>query len=201
MTIDDELLLELIKPDSKGKIGKVALIKQIIGKEPIFYKLEHDENYTITIGTGSATTPEIVKMTPDIVVRTADAKVNMTFPVLVPPEEIAFEVENDIHWDFQESLRQVKKYKKRYPDTRVIIPLSFERFAPLYINEEIRVYLWNATRRWECLRCGTETEKVGPVNPKCHQCGNNSPNDFMLIGLKETRIDEYPQKSLLHGLS
>lgn len=167
------------------------MIKQIIGKEPLWFKLEHSESYSITIGTGSAATTETVKMTPDIVVRVGDRKINQTFPFVEPPEEIAFEIENDIHWDFQESLRQVKKYKTRYHDTRVIIPLSFERFAPLYINEKIRVYLWNAKRRWECLRCGTETDREGPINPKCSKCNNNSPNDFLLIGLKDTKIDEF----------
>ena len=187
MTIDDELLLELIKPDSNGKIGK----------EPIWYKLEHSENYTITLGTRSATTTEIVKMTPDIVVRVENAK--LSGPLMLQPEEIAFEVENDIHWDFQESLRQAKKYKNIYRDTRVIVPLSFERFAPLYINEKIRVYLWNAKRSWECLRCGTVTDKEGPINPKCQKCSNNSLNDFMLVGLKDTTIEEY-QRSLAPAL-
>jgi hypothetical protein len=44
VTVDDELLIELIKPDSNGKIGKDALIKQIIRKEPILFKLEYSKN-------------------------------------------------------------------------------------------------------------------------------------------------------------
>ncbi len=114
MTIDDELLLEIIKPNLNGEIGKDALIRRIVGRDIIWYRLEHFEDYPITLGTGRSTSYEIVKITPDIVVRTKAPTLVNTHggPTMVSPEEIAFEIENDLHWDFQESLRQTKKYKK-----------------------------------------------------------------------------------------
>jgi hypothetical protein len=63
----------------------------------------------------------------------------------------------------------------------------------LYKKEGILVYLWKAKRRWQCLRCGTENEKEGPVTPMCSNsdCGNHSPNEFRLVGLKDADIEEY----------
>lgn len=183
MTIHDELILELIKPNRHGEVGKGALIIKIAGTRKVNYRLEHrtsefkaedletidDVEYAITH-----------LIAPDIVVFKED-------------NEIAIELENDVHWDFGKSLRQIKKYKNRYDDVRVIIPNDYKRFAPLYKHEGFRVYLWNAMRKWQCLRCGTVTVKKGPVQPKCknEKCGNTSRNEFRLVGLEETEIEEY----------
>ena len=198
MTIDDELLLEIIKPKPDGKVGENALIVKVVGREEIRYNLEHSETYSQKIGSGHHVQFDPVNITPDIVIHIAQSESSIRqtndgglVMGTTPATEIAIEIENDIHWDFQESLRQLKKYKRKYPDTRVIIPNEFERFAPLYKNEGFRVHLWKATRKWQCLRCGTENLKEGPVTPKCLKCNNNSQNDYRLIGLKDAEIKEY----------
>jgi hypothetical protein len=90
-------------------------------------------------------------------------------------------------------LRQIKDYKTKFYDTRIIIPDEYKRFASLYKNEGFRIYLWKAKRRWQCLRCGTENVKEGTVTPKCSnsKCNDNSPNECSLIGLKDTTIEEF----------
>ena len=149
MTIDDELILELIKPDRYGKVGDKALIVKIVGTRKIKYELEEPTHYLETYQSGAFVNKEPATMTPDIT-------------VTIPTEQkrqIAIELENDIQWDFGKSLRQVKKYKSKFEDARVIIPEEYKRFAPLYKNEGLRVYLWKAKRKWQCLRCGIITEK------------------------------------------
>ena len=125
---------------------------------------------------------ELVKITPDLTV-TFPRKKNI---------KVAIELENDIKWDFGESLRQLKKYKVKFPDTRVIIPEEYKRFASIYKNEGFRVYLWKAKRKWQCLKCGTITEKEGPIQPQCknEDCKNKNRNEFRLVGLQDTEILE-----------
>ena len=67
-------------------------------------------------------------------------------------KKIAFEVENDIQWDLGASLRQVKKYNRisRTREIEIILPSEYKRFAPLYLNKRIQVYLWTANRIWQC---------------------------------------------------
>jgi hypothetical protein len=212
VTIDDELILELIKPDRKGMITADAPIVSIVGAKDISYSLEESTYYIRTYGRGENEKTNIVRITPDLTIKMKtkkDRKATMQDllkEVIKGPEiGIAFELENDIHWDFQESLRQIKKYKGKFADTRIIIPNDFKRFAPLYKHEGFRVYLWKAKRRWECLRCGYENESEGPITPKCQQCKNNSPNEFRLIGLKDISINEFTQhgenRSLQHFAS
>jgi hypothetical protein len=198
MTIDDELILELIKPDSRGKVTEKALILAITGTKEIEYKLEESTHYLETYGSGENQETEIIKMTPDITIWKkpekswkAVVKDVMKQVVIGPDIGIAVELENDVQWDFQCSLQQVKKYKGKFQYTRIIIPDDFKRFAPLYRNEGFRVYLWKAKRIWQCLRCGKENEKEGPVTPKCSNCENHSQNEFRLIGLKDTEIKEF----------
>lgn len=198
MTIDDELILELIKPDSRGKVTEKALILAITGTKEIEYKLEESTHYLETYGSGENQETEIIKMTPDITIWKkpekswkAVVKDVMKQVVIGPDIGIAVELENDVQWDFQCSLQQVKKYKGKFQYTRIIIPDDFKRFAPLYRNEGFRVYLWKAKRRWQCLRCGKESEKEGPVTPKCSNCDNHSSNEFRLVGLKDTEIEEF----------
>jgi len=186
MTIDDELLVELFKPERDGKVGKGALIAKIVGTRRIIYTLEEtasgfQTHYEKPIYIFSQSKSELYKITPDIIV-TIPRKEN---------RRIAIELENDIHWDFGESLRQVKRYKEEFPDTRVIIPYEYERFAPLYKNESVRVYLWQAKRKWKCLRCETVTENESRVPPKCKKCKNKSRDEFDLVGLEDAKIWEY----------
>ncbi|MGA3289883.1 MAG: hypothetical protein ABSD42_06565 [Candidatus Bathyarchaeia archaeon] len=183
MTIDDELILELIKPDKKGEVGKDALIFKIVGNKKIKYKLEKSEiHYEFYVDVLSLERRNF-KMTPDITVS-------------IPEEskDIAIELENDVGtWDFQRSLRQAKKYQTKFEDTRVIIPKEYEKFAPLYAHEGLRVYLWKTQRLWKCLRCETVTVDEKPFPPQCSKsgCGNKSPVEFRLIGLQGTVIEEF----------
>lgn len=200
MTIDDELILALISPDENGRITGEGLLVSIAGATDIHYKLEESTHYIRNYGTQEHPKTEIVKITPDITVLRklgrgwkAILKEAMKEMVIGPESGIAIELENDIQWDFQSSLKQIKRYKRKFEDTRIIIPVDYRRFAPLFKSEGFRVYLWNATRRWQCLRCGTETLKEGPVTPLCSNksCKNRSQSDFRLIGLKDTRIEEF----------
>lgn len=179
MTIDDELLLELLKPEKSGRVGKDALIVKVVGTLKIDYKLEEPEYYQ-TKNDAIQRTWSI--MTPDILVTTQGTQ----------PKQIAIELENDIKWDFGKSLRQVKKYQQKF-DTRAIIPYEYERFAPLYKNEGVRVWLWQAERTWKCLRCGTITVNKSRVPPQCKndKCKNNRRDEFDLVGLENADFNEY----------
>jgi len=184
MTVDDELILEIIKPSRLGEVGTGALIVKIVGSRNIDYRLEEKVS-ELTVDE-IKTTFELEyaashHISPDIIVTLLREQ----------RKQVAIELENDLHWDFGESLRQVKRYQVRFQDVRVIVPEEYKRFAPLYKHEGFRVYLWKAKRRWQCLRCGSEAIKEGPVTPKCQKCSNNSPNDFRLIGLKDADIEEY----------
>ena len=196
MTISDELLYEIIKPKSNGEAGNDAPIIDIVGKKKIAYKIEKSTAYTQKLGTGKNIELDIVKITPDILVKINSENSNVeTNGGLAPnPEQyIALEIENDVQWDFKKSLRQLKKIKCRFPDTRVLIPKEYERFAPFYVNEGIRVYIWDAKRIWKCMKCGTDTEKRGLITPMCSKpkCKNHKQNEFRLSGLNETIIDEF----------
>ncbi|MBK5133962.1 hypothetical protein JJE00_05990 [Candidatus Bathyarchaeota archaeon] len=196
MTISDELLYEIIKPKSNGETGDYAPIIDIVGKKKIAYKIEKFTAYTQKLGTGKNIEFDIVKITPDILVKinSENSNVETNGGLAQNPEQyIALEIENDVQWDFKKSLRQLKKIKCRFPDTRVLIPKEYERFAPFYVNEGIRVYIWNAKRIWKCMKCGTDTEKRGLITPMCSKpkCKNHKQNEFRLSGLNETIIDEF----------
>lgn len=200
MTIDDELILEIIKPDLQGKVTNKGLIVSITGTKDILYKLEESTYYLKNYGSEQEPEIEIVKMTPDITIWRKPEKgwksvlKDVMKQMVVGPEAgIALELENDIQWDFQSSLKQIKKYKGKFRDTRIIIPADFSRYAPLYKKEGFRVYLWDAKRRWQCLKCGTETVKQGPIVPVCSNstCKAHGQNDFRLIGLKDAIIEEF----------
>ena len=196
MTISDELLYEIIKPKSNGETGDDAPIIDIVGKKKIAYKIEKSTAYTQKLGTGKNIEFDIVKITPDILVKinSENSNVETNGGLAQNPEQyIALEIENDVQWDFKKSLRQLKKIKCRFPDTRVLIPKEYERFAPFYVNEGIRVYIWDAKRIWKCMKCGTDTEKRGLITPMCSKpkCKNHKQNEFRLSGLNETIIDEF----------
>jgi hypothetical protein len=178
MTIDDELLLELFKPDRYGKVGKGALIVKIVGRADIGYNLE--QSYWFYLDADAVIKKEKTQICPDIVVSGEMGT-------------IAIELENDIQWDFAESLRQMKNYKHQFADIRVIIPYEYERFAPLYKNEGGRVWLWQAKRKWRCLRCGTINVNESRVPPQCKngKCKNKSRDEFDLVGLENADFNEY----------
>ena len=188
MTIDDELLLEIIKPNRLGEVGEDAPIIKVVGTKRIKYTLEEPTHYWNNLPPDPSTgiyhpeQAELVRIRPDIT-------------LILPREgdrEIATELENDIQWDFQDSLKQLKKYKAEFRDTRIIIPKEFSRFAPFYKNEGFRVYLWEAKRVWQCLKCGAETAKEGPVIPVCpNSKTHGSKNDFRLVGLRDTTLKEF----------
>lgn len=193
MTIHDELIRELIKPETDGKVGKGALVVKIVGTRKIKYKLEEQTHYWKFFSFGAPPSAmgekELVKITPDITV---------TIPLQKKEKRIAIELENDIQWDFGESLRQVKKYRGKFLDTRVIIPYEYKRFAPLYKNEGVRVWLWQAKRKWKCLRCETINVNESRVPLKCkgkdkegRKCTNKSRDEFDLVGLENADFNEY----------
>ena len=186
LTIDDELLLELFKPDYCGNLGKDALIVGIIGARDIDYSLEETPQQKYVRASGEHER-EVERMTPDIVITYKHE-----------PITVAIELENDIKWDFQDSLRQLKKYRKMFSDVRIIIPREYKRFAPLYYHERFPVYLWGAKRKWKCQRCGHLNEKESRIPPKCEgknqngkKCDNASREDFELVGLKDAEIDKF----------
>ena len=178
MTIDDELLVELFKPDRYGKIGKGALIVNVVGRKDVEYSLEELQRFHID---------------PDAVIKREKTQICPDIVVSGQMGVIAIELENDIKWDFAESLRQVKNYKHKFNDIRVIIPYEYERFAPLYKNEGFRVWLWQAKRKWKCLRCGTITVNKSRVPPQCKnkKCNNKSRDEFDLVGLENADFNEY----------
>lgn len=184
MTIHDELLVELIKPDILGEIGKNALLSKVVGSRNFTFSLEEPKwfmkNYEEKLRTVIHRTRREIIISPDIIVKLTNTT-----------EQIAIKIENDIKWDFAESLRQVKKYRYKFPDTRIIIPESCQRYAPLYKNEGLRVFLWSGKRKWKCLRCETLTLNKNRIPPKCKKCGNRSKNDFELIGLENADINEF----------
>lgn len=181
------MLLELFKPDFYEKVGKDALIISVVGTGDIDYKLE--ETYELTFWRIS----EVRKMTPDIVVTKRNK-----------PETIAIELENDFNWDFQKSLRKLKKYRKKFEDVRVIIPREFKKFAPLYSHESFRVYLWSAKRKWKCLKCNFINPRENRfVNFMCEgktndgkPCNNGRQDLFEMVGLQDTKVEEFKPEDI-----
>jgi len=88
LTIDDELLLELIKPNKLGEVGDDALIIKVVGTKNMSYTLEEPttpfKSYTATDEFDYAMEHLI---TPDITVTLPKEK----------EKEIAIEIENDVH--------------------------------------------------------------------------------------------------------
>lgn len=169
------MILELIKPNRLGEVGDNAPITKMVGKR-IKYRLEELVYWQ---GHQQAVMKTYEKMVPDILVTTSKTKTYIKNTsdggLIVADTErpIAIELETDINWDFGKSLRQIKKYRKKFT-TIVIIPKKYERFAPLYINAGFRVYLWEATRVWKCMRCGKITPTRKTLKPKCSDKGCNS---------------------------
>ena len=176
MTIHDELVLKLIKPNRLGQ--PIGSILDIIGSssaktkcvlEELYYRREERKPGKV----------EYEKMAPDIVATNLETS-----------EKTAIEIESDMKWDFAKSLRQVKKYRrnKEFQDVVVIIPKRYERFARLYKNEGVQVYLWEATRLWKCANCGKVIPSKRTAIPKCSD-NSCKKSKKVLIGLEEGSED------------
>ncbi len=176
MTIHDELVLKLIAPDPASRKPR-GYINNIVGSSNIKYILEEVFYWR---GHEQVVLRTYVKMAPDIVVTNISSG-----------KTTAIEVETDIEWDFAHSLRQLKKYKnnrKDFKEVVVIIPKKYERYASLYDEQGFQVHLWEATRIWECMRCGNEMEDKRTIKPKCSATSCNS-TEQILKGLKENSRD------------
>jgi len=179
LKIHDALIVELIKPDRYGEA--TGDIIKIVGGGKIKYQLEELVYWR---GHHQVLTGTYMEMSPDILV-------TRLRPAPGEMEQVAIELETDVDFDFGESLRQIKNYKNKFADVRVIIPAGkeYETFAPLYKNEGFRVWLWKAIRVWQCLICGNVTEKEGAIPPKCKKCNKHTAHG--LIELKDIKFDEY----------
>lgn len=169
MTIHDELVLKLIDADRWGKA--TGYVIKIAGSSDIDYLLE--ELYYLRTAT-------LVEMCPDIVVTN-----------LKSDKRTAIELEGDTDWDFAKSLRQIKKYRmnsKEFQDVVVIIPKRYERFATLYAKQGFRVYLWKATRIWQCLGCGKVLEGESRAKPKS-SCSCKTELEFE--GVKDVEFSKF----------
>jgi hypothetical protein len=188
LKIHDALIYELIRPDKGGK--PTGDIFKIVGETPISFKIEHMvrsvkrvEGSHLSVFEQGPKKTIMEEMAPDIAVYSVNSK-----------KVTAIEVETDVDFDFGLSLRQVKKYKSNkddFDDVLVILPEDYKQFAPLYMNEGFKVWLWKAIRKWECLKCGNITEKKGPIQPQCKNCKNTRKDEFRLKGLKEPEFYEF----------
>lgn len=121
-------------------------------------------------------------MTPDVFVRVRDSG-----------KTIAIELETDVQWDFGQSLHQIKKYRRNSRDFNlvvVIIPKEYVRFALLYRQENFPVYLWRASRVWECMQCGNIAVEERTVKPRCSVESCHS-NEQRLKGLRDAFFEEF----------
>lgn len=173
MTIHDELVLKLIEPDRLGKA--TGYVTEIVGSKNLRFDLEqiywHRGHYEAILKTFERSSPDIVVYS------------------ISPSKTTAIELENDEHWDFGHSLRQVRKYRRNtsFEDVVVVIPKKYERFATLYVTQGFRVYLWKATRLMECNKCGE-----GPSDNKPTKCKTaNCKGELELIGIKDVEFTPF----------
>lgn len=169
LTIHSELVLEVVN----------NLVK-IIGTTKYKYNLmEHVVERLIVKGQASGRPSRYeIECSPDIIV----------YPVGKKLKQLAIEVESDINFDFDASMRQIKKYKHLFKVV-VIIPNKFEKFAKLYLNDDIKVFLWSAIRIWRCRQCGSLVEVEGLLKPKCSK--ENKWTEHILEGIKNFKLKEY----------
>jgi len=174
MTIHDELVREFVKLNKNGKpIGQYIL--NLAGSSHIECKLEETYSMPDPYNPRAQAKGDYVRMTPDIVVTNLENDVTT-----------AIEIENDIQWDFGKSLRQIKMYRKNtsnFQNVVIIIPKKYERFARYYKSEGFEVWLWEATRLWQCMKCDTKIPSKKTGKPKCTKPKCNS-TELALIGLE-----------------
>ena len=177
MTIHDEIILKLVEKDENG-VMLLHKITNLPENEEISFRIEH--LFTLVwAGSKDLATPDITVFFKE---RIRDSKNPYANPPILG---YAIEIENDIQWDFADSLRQIKKYFQGYYPI-VIIPKIYERFKALYEHEKIDVWLWSSNRVWECMECGNIqiNEKTG--KPNCTKCCSNQ---LRLKGISDFKLE------------
>ena len=178
MKLHDALILEFIKPDPYGiPTGKII---QMVGDAQINIECETTELKQERARRSIETIVDYV--TPDLTVRRKRVSEGQE-PV------VAIELETDEAYDFAESMRQIKRYRKITPDVRIIIPYNYRDFATLYYKEGFPVWLWNGKRRYECLRCKNITDIEGPYEIKCEHCKKYLKH--RLLGVVDVNFIDY----------
>jgi hypothetical protein len=163
-------------------------LRDIVCTSAYDYQLEESLMFRATedaLSPGNPGAPDTIPGTPDIIVTLKEKE---KFPVVI-------EIEADIDFDFADSLRQIKKYRRKstwndvriFQDVRVIIPKICEKFAKLYKHEKFPVYLWSATRIWECRNCGKSTDESICKEHRC--CGI----EMRLKELKDVHFEPFEQ--------
>jgi rubrerythrin len=71
----------------------------------------------------------------------------------------------------------------------VIISKKYEKFAPLYKNEKINVWLWDAERIWECGQCGNKTINKEANQHFCTKCKKNK--EHKLDDVQNVTFEEF----------
>lgn len=106
-------------------------------------------------------------------------------------KRFAIELETGIPFvDVGKTLRQVKKYKELFQVVVLIMPKEAERYVPVFKNEGIRVYLWTATREYQCVKCKKLTFNATSIKPRCSEC-NSSERALRYLGIKDAKFEEY----------
>ena len=176
MGIHSELILALCQRDEKGQIPLIKVVGtaniEVRFEESLYLPARDQPDFTAPLPPRG--------ITPDIIVTTLG----------IPKRKIAIEVESDIDFDAGKTLRQIKKYSEIF-ETKLIIPKEQEKYAPYFKNEGFRVYLWTATRIWECMKCGQKTYEKTSFKPRCSNKQCHASRSLRLAGLKEIEIDEY----------
>lgn len=173
MTIHDEILWSLTQPDERGRIP----LYEMVGQNELHHKVEYSYNFW------DSSKAFLVKMVPDIIL-------SRTTP---NGRHWIIEVENDLQWDFSGSLRQIKKYQEYLTLSRgsqryiAIIPDLYERFVPMYQNEGIDVWTWEAERIWQCIKCDELIFEKKSIKPQCTECKDKH---VRLFGLKNFILHE-----------
>lgn len=176
MGIHSELILALCQRDEKGQLPLV----KVVGTANIEVRFERSM-YLPARDRPDFTAPLPPRgITPDIIVTTLG----------IPKRKIAVEVKGDIDFEPEKTLRQIKKYSVMF-ETKLIIPEEQEKYAPYFKNEGFRVYLWRATRIWECMKCGRQTYEKTSIKPRCSNTQCHASRSLRLAGLKEIELDEY----------
>jgi rubrerythrin len=164
LTIHSELILAVVNK----LVNILGTNKYHYNLMPYDYDLVHPRSQTW------------IEMSPDIIAYPDGGK------------PISIEVESDIQFDLDASMRQIKKYQRKY-EVRVVIPKEYERFAHLYTNDGIRTYIWTANRIWECMTCGTIIKELRTIKPKCKKCKSTEQR---LKGIEDFNIQEFRSTSI-----
>jgi hypothetical protein len=191
MTIHDELVRSLILKD-----GGKTWLEKILSLSWKDFKNVYFEYSTVVTNKEA----EKIPICPDLVVYSTNKEAANK-----PDDLYIIEIESDKIWNFGESLRQVKKYlftQSRWAkEVIVIIPKYYVNFAPMYLNEGFKVFVWEAISEWYCQRCGKTFDiKIDRnTQPRCSnkKC-NAGKEEVELLKLKNVDIS-YPEydKSIL----